>query len=494
MSGNEDAYWVDSRRGVLVVADGMGGGHEGERASAIVSEAFRSFFMQQRVPRSRRRLLEATLTKAHRDIQSYGDERGYGRYFDATVAALILDGRSCVCAKAGDSRVYRLSRGAAPWRTSDDRVSPKSNRVTRFVGHPYGPPEIGPVHPAVRGDTYVLCSDGLHDVVGDAEICRLACANASPEARAEALVARALELKTRDNVTVVVADVCEVMEQPVLGRGVSALLTQWSGLSRGVRFVVALVTLVLAVAVPWSLTGRVAITIHSESPTLVSIGGGEPALSPLEQGVFVALLAEDVTVAAWAADGPLLASGTLAVRRGCREIALGIIIPPTVGWVSAALVPDSAELFYRVAGERSWDPAGGAAEFHPGEYDFLIQAAGYVDSMLKAVDIVAGDEKTIDVSLIRERFCSLRILPPSGANEGGILRVVIDGEIWRDMNGCPVSLTPFGTCSGVRTRRSVLVELCGEDGAVFYHTSVWLPAQASEVEILPEDWMFGGGD
>ena len=92
---------------------------------------------------------------------------------------------------------------------AEARSHPRRNIVTRALGIEPTVKVDTWVHGLVKGDRYVLCSDGLVDEVEDDEIAAILTANAQPQEAAEALVAAANASGGRDNVTVVVIDVLD---------------------------------------------------------------------------------------------------------------------------------------------------------------------------------------------------------------------------------------------------------------------------------------------
>src|SRR6201999_328614 len=123
----------------------------------------------------------------------------------------------------GDSRVYRLSGGRLEQLTVDHsevqelvlagvitreqaRTHPRRNVVTRALGSDTG---LHPDHwllPAITGDRYLICSDGLFSELPD-EAIRSLLAASDPRQAAEALVGAACDAGGRDNVTAVVVDI-----------------------------------------------------------------------------------------------------------------------------------------------------------------------------------------------------------------------------------------------------------------------------------------------
>src|SRR5690606_29380742 len=136
-----------------------------------------------------------------------------------------LGGEAIGVANVGDSRIYVLRHGRLRQLTIDHsfvqelvaegaisrdeaRTHPRRNIVTRALG-------IEPTvrvdswsMPVIRGDRFVLCSDGLVDEVSDDDIVDILLAHADdPDAAAQALVDAANDAGGRDNITVVVVDV-----------------------------------------------------------------------------------------------------------------------------------------------------------------------------------------------------------------------------------------------------------------------------------------------
>lgn len=225
---NEDRFLCDPGRGVLLVADGMGGHSHGDIASsAIVSHVAEAVGPRsgatpgatlgampgmKAVTQGVRAANDAIVT-----ISQENDDLVIG----STVAALVLGEDRYEVAWTGDSRVYRL-RGGEILCLTDDHTEPnmlrREGRITReeaerwprshVIVHAVG---VGP-HPYIEmvegdaheGDVFVVCSDGLTTHVEDHEIAELA-GGGSAERICKDLVLRALERGGTDNVTVVVA-------------------------------------------------------------------------------------------------------------------------------------------------------------------------------------------------------------------------------------------------------------------------------------------------
>ena len=226
-SDNEDAYVAEEL--VFAVADGMGGHQAGEVASALAAGTIRDRLAQGAPSVD---VVVAAVGEANAAIfqtaHANAAQRGMGTTLTAVAVMPATDGRpdQLAIVNVGDSRVY-LARGGELTRATIDhsyvqellatghiteseaRTHPRRNIVTRALGIEPTVRVDSWVMPLVRGDRFVLCSDGLVDEVDDDEIHALLRRVADPQACAEALVAAAVANGGRDNVTVVVIDVLD---------------------------------------------------------------------------------------------------------------------------------------------------------------------------------------------------------------------------------------------------------------------------------------------
>ncbi|MEZ4473457.1 MAG: protein phosphatase 2C domain-containing protein [bacterium] len=216
----------------MVVADGMGGHRAGEVAAGICVDELRALFDPPEGPRpwwrfwgpglaGQARLVDA-LRRANRAIfdASRGAPEHHG--MGTTVVALWRDGPALHYAHVGDSRLYRLrggeltqitadhsllerARRAGLVSAADDADFPYKNVIVRALGLQPGVVVDAGSAPVVAGDRYLLCSDGLTDLVDGPTIRERLAADGSPGEAALGLVRAALEAGGVDNVTVVVA-------------------------------------------------------------------------------------------------------------------------------------------------------------------------------------------------------------------------------------------------------------------------------------------------
>jgi protein phosphatase len=220
---NEDSFGVGApdqaeRLGdLLVVCDGMGGHAAGEVASKIGVETILSIYYGE-ASEDRAQVLEQAFEQANEQIYA----RGNGSMGTTGVAALLLHDALHI-ANVGDSRAYLIRDGeirqisrdhsfvgdqvAAGLITPDQaRSSPHRNVITRALGYQSGVTVDLFRWPLQIDDIIVLCSDGLHGLVTDAEIARIA-GEAAPDDAVHQLIDLANSRGGTDNITVVVVQV-----------------------------------------------------------------------------------------------------------------------------------------------------------------------------------------------------------------------------------------------------------------------------------------------
>src|SRR3990170_2204533 len=236
-SHNEDSVACESACGLVVLADGMGGYNAGEVASGIAvsvvaTEVSNSLQNNSPIRRDEETgdeygvlLLRDNIQRANAAIyyaaQSQPQYAGMGT---TIVTGLFYDNRVAV-AHVGDSRLYRLRGETMEAVTRDHsllqeqidsgmisiedaRLSKNKNLVTRAVGiDAEVEPEIH-VHDVQVGDIYLLCSDGLNDMVEDEDIqSTLYAMQSNLTLAAEQLIQMANDNGGRDNVSVVLVKV-----------------------------------------------------------------------------------------------------------------------------------------------------------------------------------------------------------------------------------------------------------------------------------------------
>jgi protein phosphatase len=218
-------------RGILaIVADGMGGHASGEVASALAVDAVhRAYYEAGGEPSS---ALAEALQAANRAIfdEASRDQRLQG--MGTTCVALAIRGDEAYAANVGDSRLYLIRSGGIYQMTTDDsavaamvaqglltREQARTHEERNVILRALGTREEVQVTvweqplPIRPGDVFLLCSDGLTDLVDEQELLRVASTQAPAQA-CEALVALARERGGFDNITVAVLHAALAEDRP----------------------------------------------------------------------------------------------------------------------------------------------------------------------------------------------------------------------------------------------------------------------------------------
>ena len=253
-SHNEDSIGTDAEIGLAVLADGMGGYNAGEVASGIavavvsaeIKRALASCTPHAIDPASGQteaeRIARSHTAKANLSIfEAARSQPQYAGMGTTLVVALFFDNRVCV-AHVGDSRMYRLRGGTLEQITRDHsllqeqidsgmisreaaKVSQNKNLVTRALGIDAEVDTEIHVHDTRPGDMYLLCSDGLSDMVEDADMqLTLTSLQANLQLAAEQLVQQANDNGGRDNISVILVRVRDGYAAP---KGWIARLKSW---------------------------------------------------------------------------------------------------------------------------------------------------------------------------------------------------------------------------------------------------------------------------
>ena len=235
---NEDAYVTEPL--VFAVADGMGGHRAGEVASEIASKIVRE---RLSAGAANVDVVVAAVLEANAAIFQAAHSNAAQQGMGTTVTALVVmaadedQPEQLALVNVGDSRTYLQRDGELTRATVDHsyvqelvatghiteteaRTHPRRNIVTRALGIEPTVRVDAWVLPLVRGDRFILCSDGLVDEVPDHEIADIAGGMPDPQRAADELVAMANRHGGRDNTTVIVVDVLdgvEADEQPASG-------------------------------------------------------------------------------------------------------------------------------------------------------------------------------------------------------------------------------------------------------------------------------------
>jgi serine/threonine protein phosphatase PrpC len=242
-SHNEDSITANAEIGLAVLADGMGGYNAGEVASGIAVAMLTTEMKQALETREPHeidgggeplavKLVRENSAKANAAIfQTAKSQPQYAGMGTTLVAVLFFDNRMTV-GHVGDSRLYRLRQDKFEQITRDHsllqeqidsgmitkeqaRYSQNKNLVTRAVGiDPEVETEVH-TYDVAPGDIYLLCSDGLSDMVMDGDIhSTLDTLQSNLPLAAKQLVQLANDSGGRDNISVILVRVLEDFAVP----------------------------------------------------------------------------------------------------------------------------------------------------------------------------------------------------------------------------------------------------------------------------------------
>jgi serine/threonine protein phosphatase PrpC len=225
---NEDALLVLRKQTVYAVADGMGGHAGGAVASQLAVEAIAAAFIDgiespcilSNVPPLAAELVQS-LAAANESIRRAAarDVRLSDMGTTVVAARFCPERGRLYVGHVGDSRCYRLREGALELLTSDHTMAELgvTGRAGIHLSRAVGPKGVVEADVAVleprAGDVYLLCTDGLTKMLADTEIRDVLLAEPSAEGAAATLVARANAEGGRDNVTVLVVQVANPIEE-----------------------------------------------------------------------------------------------------------------------------------------------------------------------------------------------------------------------------------------------------------------------------------------
>lgn len=215
---NEDAFLEQASNGLWVVADGMGGHAAGDYVSSLIVDSLRRAHAYDALD-AWRDGLHSQLDDINSAVRKETLKRAVSM-MGSTVVLLAAREDQAVCLWAGDSRLYRLRDGVLESISRDHsyvqelmdsgllneaeaRVHPRANIVTRAIGV-QDRLELSQVRLDVkRGDSFLLCTDGLNKTADDHEI-REVLGHPDPYEIARSLVHLGLTRGAPDNITVIV--------------------------------------------------------------------------------------------------------------------------------------------------------------------------------------------------------------------------------------------------------------------------------------------------
>jgi protein phosphatase len=253
-SHNEDSIASIAEKGLVVLADGMGGYNAGEVASGMATTVITTEMRQllddyspyetdpQSGQKAAMKMLQEQIAKANTSIyQASQSQPQYAGMGTTLVTALFYDNKMTV-AHIGDSRLYRMRGDIFSQVTKDHSLlqeqidagvitkeqakhSSNKNLVTRALGiDPVVETEIHE-YDTQPGDIYMLCSDGLSDMVSDEDIgMTLQALGANLNLAVQQLVQMANDNGGRDNVSVILI---KILRDYPAGHGLASKIFGW---------------------------------------------------------------------------------------------------------------------------------------------------------------------------------------------------------------------------------------------------------------------------
>ncbi len=228
-ANNEDAIAFDPALGLTILADGMGGYNGGEIASgmsiALLQASFGRWLTHSGAsahPRAMRRAMQVGVDEANQAILEAGVANVQLQGMGTTLVVSVFGSSRVVVGHIGDSRCYRLRDSQLHLLTRDHSLmqeqldagvitpeqasrSPHRNLVTRALGIERHVELEMHEHDALPGDLFLLCSDGLSEMISDEQIFTLLLQDIGLAEKATLLVATANDNGGRDNISVVLA-------------------------------------------------------------------------------------------------------------------------------------------------------------------------------------------------------------------------------------------------------------------------------------------------
>ncbi len=234
---NEDSVAVDEETRLAVLADGMGGYNAGEIASGmatafIKSEMSRWLTEVGGTARAKevRRAMEICVDSANLSIFNAANSNSNYSGMGTTLVVGVFRDDVLVLGHIGDSRCYRWRAGKLEQISRDHSLlqeqidaglvtleQAQHSNIKNLVTRALGVEEIVLLevneYPVELGDFYLMCSDGLSDMVQDAAIAKILAGEGGLEQKVQLLVDAANDNGGRDNISVLMVEVLEATEK-----------------------------------------------------------------------------------------------------------------------------------------------------------------------------------------------------------------------------------------------------------------------------------------
>jgi PPM family protein phosphatase len=220
-TSNEDQYVADLQKKIFLVADGMGGHAAGEVASKMAASRIEAILSKSESSSDPENFLRQAVQNANVQVYNAQLQNPHYQGMGSTLTILTFQNNRYYIAHVGDSRAYLLRNGdltqltrdhSLVWQLYEDKLiskeelsrHPRKNLITRSIGtHPQVEAETQSDQ-VFENDMFLLCSDGLTDVLSDLQIKNFLNSCKTPQEITEMLVEAANTGGGPDNITVVV--------------------------------------------------------------------------------------------------------------------------------------------------------------------------------------------------------------------------------------------------------------------------------------------------
>lgn len=230
---NEDSIWVDESGLVLLLADGMGGHERGAEASSLAINNFRSLLTPSSIKEEMNDITAAAdvpleiaslytiifraVGRTANSLYNRNMELKLSKYMGTTIVGIVLvEDKHVLWFHIGDSRLYRMRDNNLECLTTDHSAyaewvssgsigtAPAKNLITRVMGINPGVEAEIEWDGRMKDDIFILCSDGLSDMITDEDIMEIINRENDVDSMADSLVSAATGAGGKDNISVIV--------------------------------------------------------------------------------------------------------------------------------------------------------------------------------------------------------------------------------------------------------------------------------------------------
>lgn len=199
---------------VMAVFDGMGGESQGEMAAYLASAEFGKYYNSHKksLKKSPELFLQEACQVMNEAVCRYSRENRIAS-MGTTVALTVFGRKNIYICNLGDSRIYLINKEGIQQISRDHVLGTYrfgKAPLTQFLGIEEEEMKLEPAVKTVEyeaGSRFLLCSDGVTDMLAEAEIMEIMERNSSVEAAAGALLERVLEKGARDNATIILCEI-----------------------------------------------------------------------------------------------------------------------------------------------------------------------------------------------------------------------------------------------------------------------------------------------